>query len=98
MVVAENSLNLIENYGKHTVSTDGGTWYPEACKILGLKDHLYSSFERVMERVNQYFKDRIESFELNLLMITIHAYKKMSAIYFMYITDTILCIYVIMIQ
>jgi rhamnogalacturonyl hydrolase YesR len=82
MFVAENSLNLIENYGKHTVYTEGGTWYPEGCKILGLKDYLSSSFEkRLMERTNQYFKDRFESFD-----VTIHAHKKMSVIYFMYIT------------
>ena len=27
----------MEKYGKHTVYTVGGTWYPEACKILRLK-------------------------------------------------------------
>jgi putative transposase len=45
------------------VYTDGGTWYPEACSIIGLKHYLHSPLEKsLMERVNQYFKDRIESF------------------------------------
>ncbi|HSF49521.1 MAG TPA: hypothetical protein VLA74_02070, partial [Nitrososphaeraceae archaeon] len=52
------------NYGKHTVYTDGGTWYPEACNVLRLKHYLHSPFQKsLMERVNQYFKDRIESFD-----------------------------------
>jgi putative transposase len=60
----KNSLNLVENYGKHTVYTDGGTWYDEACNVLRLKQYLHSSIEKnLMERVNQYFKDRIESFD-----------------------------------
>jgi hypothetical protein len=32
--------------------------------IMGLKHYLHSSLEKsLMERVNQYFKDRIESFD-----------------------------------
>ena len=35
-----------------------------ACSIIGLKHYLHSSTEKsLMERVNQYFKDRIESFD-----------------------------------
>ena len=56
--------SLIDKYGKHTVYTDGGTWYPEACNVLGLKHCLHCPLEKsLMERVNQYFKDRIESFD-----------------------------------
>jgi len=56
--------SLVEKYGRHTVYTDGGTWYDEACNILKLKDYLHSSMEKIlMERVNQYFKDRIELFD-----------------------------------
>ena len=64
MLVAEKFIkSLVEKYGKHTVYTDGGTWYPEACNILRLKHYLHSSFEKsLMERVNQYFKDRTEEF------------------------------------
>ena len=56
--------HLVDKYGKHTVYTDGGTWYPEACNILKLKHYLHSSIEKsLMERVNQYFKDRTELFD-----------------------------------
>ena len=60
----KNSLDLVSKYGRHIVYTDGGTWYPEACSIIGLKHYLHSSIEKsLMELVNQYFKDRIESFD-----------------------------------
>jgi putative transposase len=65
MLVAEKFIrSLVEKYGKHTVYTDGGTWYDEACNVLRLKHYLHSPLEKsLMERVNQYFKDRIESFD-----------------------------------
>ena len=65
MLIAEKFIrSLVENYGKHIVYTDGGTWYDEACNVLRLKHYLYSSFEKsLMERVNPYFKDRIEGFD-----------------------------------
>ncbi len=35
MLVAEKFLrSLVEKYGKHTVYTDGGKWYHEACNII----------------------------------------------------------------
>ena len=65
MLIAEKFIrSLVEKYGKHTVYTDGGTWYEQACNVIGLKHHLHSSIEKsLMERVNQYFKDRTESFD-----------------------------------
>jgi putative transposase len=65
MLVAEKFIrSLVEKYGKYAVYTDGGTWYHEACSIIELKHYLYSPFQKsIMERVNQYFKDRIESFD-----------------------------------
>lgn len=71
MFVAENFIHsLVHKYGKHTVYTDGGTWYDEACNIIGLKPYLHSSIEKgLMERVNKYLKDRIESFNSGLLKI-----------------------------
>ena len=65
MFVADNFIrSLVSKYGRHTVYTDGGTWYDEACNVLRLKHYLHSSVEKsLMERVNQYFKDRIESFD-----------------------------------
>jgi putative transposase len=65
MIVAEKFIrSLVSNYGKHIVYTDGGTWYDEASNIIGLKHYLHSPFQKsLMERFNQYFKDRIESFD-----------------------------------
>ena len=65
MLVAEKFIrSLVAKYGNYLGYTDGGTYYPEACKILRLKHNLHSSFEKsMMERVNQYFKDRIENFD-----------------------------------
>ena len=65
MFVAERFiLNLVKRYGEHPVSTDGGTWYPQACRFLKLKHHIHSSFEKsIIERTMQYIKDRTESFD-----------------------------------
>src|ERR1044072_6705544 len=47
MLVAEKFIHsLVEKYGKHTVFTDGGTWYEQACNILKLKHYLHSSIEK----------------------------------------------------
>ena len=65
MFVAERFLDeLTKEYGRHPVSTDGGTWYPQACKFLKLQHHLHSSFEKsLVERTIQYIKDRTEGFD-----------------------------------
>ncbi len=65
MLVAEHFLSsLINTYGKHPISTDGGTWYPQACRFLKLKHHLHSPFEKsIIERTIQYIKDRTEGFD-----------------------------------
>jgi putative transposase len=70
MFVAEHFLsNVIEEYGEHSVSTDGGTWYPpQACKFLNLSHHLHSYFvykgeKSIIERTMQYIKDRTEGFD-----------------------------------
>jgi transposase-like protein len=65
MLVAERFLDgLIKVLGKHPVSTDGGTWYPQACRFLKLKHHIHSSLEKsLIERKMQYIKDRTESFD-----------------------------------
>ncbi|MDN5868046.1 MAG: hypothetical protein L0H55_11715 [Candidatus Nitrosocosmicus sp.] len=64
MFVAERFLsNIRRDYGKHPVSTDGGTWYPQACRFLKLRHHLHSPFEKSrIERKIQYIKYRTESF------------------------------------
>ena len=66
MFVAEKFISsLVEKYGRHTVYTDDGTWYPpQACNFLNLKHRLHSHLEKsLIERVMQYFKDRTESFD-----------------------------------
>jgi putative transposase len=65
MIVAELFLKgLVEKYGKHVVYSDGGPWYPEACASLGLEHKLHSPYEKsLIERANQYLKDRIEEFD-----------------------------------
>jgi putative transposase len=41
--VAEQFLKgLIKKYGKHSISTDGGAWYLQACKFLKIKHHIQS--------------------------------------------------------
>ncbi|MFB5600930.1 MAG: DDE-type integrase/transposase/recombinase [Nitrososphaeraceae archaeon] len=63
--VAENFIrSLVSRYGKHTVYTDGDTWYPQACNFLHLKHMLHSPLEKsLIERVMQYFIDRTECFD-----------------------------------
>jgi len=65
MLVAEKFIrSLVSKYGKNTLYTDGGTWYDEACNVIGLKHYLYSVYHKsLMERANQYLKNRIESFD-----------------------------------
>src|SRR4249919_4366320 len=42
MVIAERFLSgVVRYYGIHPVSTDGGTWYPMACKFLKLEHHIH---------------------------------------------------------
>ena len=65
MFVAERFMSgLVTVHGNHPVSTDGGTWYPQACRFLKLRHHIHSPFEKsLVERTMQYIKDRTESFD-----------------------------------
>lgn len=65
MFVAERFLSgVVRDYGKHPVSTDGGTWYPMACQFIKLDHHIHSSKEKsLIERTMQYIKDRTENFD-----------------------------------
>ena len=65
MFVAERFiLNLVKRYGEHPVSTDGGTWYPQACRFLRLRHHIHSRYEKsIIERMIQFIKDRTEHFD-----------------------------------
>ena len=82
-IVAEKFIrSLVEKYGKHTVYTDGGTWYDEACNVLRLKHYLHSPLEKSLMEKESINTSKIE---LKVLMTIIHVCKKVNAIYFMYI-------------
>ena len=65
MFVAERFLSgLLEEHGEHPFSTDGGTWYPQACRFLRIEHHIHSTYEKsIIERTMQYIKDRTECFD-----------------------------------
>jgi len=65
MFVAERFLSrLVSTHGKHSISTDGGSWYPQACRFHKLDHHIHSPFEKsIIERTIQYIKDRTECFD-----------------------------------
>ncbi len=65
MLIAERFIaDLVKIHGKHPVSTDGGTWYPQAFRFLKLKHHIHSPLEKsLIERKMQYIKDRTEGFD-----------------------------------
>ena len=65
MLVADQFIQpLIGKYGKHNISTDGGTWYPQAFRSLNMEHHIHSSIEKsFIERTIQYIKDRTECFD-----------------------------------
>ena len=65
MFVAERFIvGLVNTIGKYPVSTDGGTWYPQAYGFLRLRHHIHSPLEKSLtERTMQYIKDRTECFD-----------------------------------
>jgi putative transposase len=67
MLIAEERFlsSIVKEYRNHPVSTDGGTWYPQACRFLNLDHHIHSPYEKsIIERIIQYIKDRTtESFD-----------------------------------
>ena len=68
MFVAERFLSdIVDKHGQHPVSTDGGTWYPQACRFLKLNHHIhsfvYKNEKSIIERTMQYIKDRTEGFD-----------------------------------
>ena len=65
MLIAERFLScVVRYYGNHPVSTDGGTWYPQACVSQNGSSYSFSSYEKsVIERTMQYIKDRTERFD-----------------------------------
>src|SRR5215211_2559858 len=57
MFVAENFIHsLVDKYGRHTVYTDGGTWYPQACNLFTSKTQVPFTFrERPYRKGNTIF-------------------------------------------
>jgi putative transposase len=58
MLLAERFISsLVRIHGQHPVSTDGGSWYRQACRFLRLPHHIHSSYEKsIIERTMQYIK------------------------------------------
>ena len=65
MLVAEHFLHsLVEKYGRYTIYSDSGSWYPEAYTSLRLEHRLHSPYEKsIIERAIEYVKDRTEQFD-----------------------------------
>ena len=64
MFVADDfCLMLYSSRGIYSVSLDGGTWYPQACKFLKLNHYLILLLKIGIERTMQYIKDRTECFD-----------------------------------
>jgi putative transposase len=90
MLAAESFLRFLI---KHTVYSDGGSWYPEACSYLGLEHILHSPYEKcIIERTIEYLKDRTEAFDdyypcmKSRLCNLIHVHKWLHLFVFMYNT------------
>ncbi len=48
MLIAERFLSdIVKIHRKHSISTDGGTWYPQACKFLNLNHHIILQWRKV---------------------------------------------------
>ena len=78
MFVAEHFLSgIVEEYGEHPVSTDGGTWYPQACQFLKLKHHIHIP---LMRKVSLKEQCNISKIELKDLMITFHVERKIASL------------------
>jgi putative transposase len=68
VVIEQFISDVVDEYGEHPVSTDGGTWYSQACRFLKINHHIHSSYEKsIIERTMQYIKDRTENFDDYLL-------------------------------
>jgi putative transposase len=65
ILVAELILSKLKaKYGEKPVYSDGASWYPDACRSLGLRHEVYGDdLKAYVERIIQSFKDRIESFD-----------------------------------
>ena len=68
MLIAERFISsIVRIHGKHPVSTDRGTWYPQACRFLNLDHHIHSPLEKSLIERTMHSISRIEP---NVLMTT----------------------------
>jgi len=74
MLIAERFLSgVVRSYGNHPVSTDGGTWYPQACAFLKIDHHVHSLLAKKREkRYREREPYNTLRIELNALMTTFH--------------------------
>ena len=75
MLVAERFIiaDLINKFGKCPVSTDGGTWYPQACQFLDVEHHISIPHLRKALLKEQ---SNISKIELKDLMIIFHVERR----------------------
>jgi hypothetical protein len=74
LVVAEQFIqSLVRRYGKQNISTDGGTWYPQACKFLKIE---YIIYIHLMRKASLSVRSSMLKIELNLLMTIFLVEKK----------------------
>jgi hypothetical protein len=78
LVVAEQQFiqSLVRRYGKQKISTDGGTWYPQACKFLKIEHIIYI---RLMGKASLSVQSSTLKVELNVLMTIIFLVEKRDA-------------------
>lgn len=68
MLIAERFISsIVRIHGKHPVSTDRGTLYPQACRFLNLDHHIHSPLEKSLIERTMHSISRIEP---NVLMTT----------------------------
>ena len=76
MLVAERFIiaSLINKFGKCPVSTDGGTWYPQACQFLDVEHHISIPHLRKVSLLKEHFNT--SKIELKDLMIIFHVERR----------------------
>ena len=76
MLVAERFIiaSLINKFGKCPVSTDGGTWYPQACQFLDVEHHISIPHLRKVSLLKE--QSNISKIELKDLMIIFHVERR----------------------
>jgi transposase-like protein len=57
MLIAERFLSgIVRIHGKYPLSTDGGTWYPQACRLLGRTSYSFLFGEKYNRKNNAIYR------------------------------------------